>query len=413
MYFHSNSFVWGENKDKTNLSLERKTIALVELASHNEVLSNYCKILHAANFDLYVFTNAFNYSQIKDISFELEWNLQAEEESIVHFINRQKDKLNQCDLIIFTTIEKDFAFFFTLEFRSPKLFVVHKLMMFIDPRKQFMFDTDRIQNFKDLVKICRYHLYREKARNLNFIKRFDGLIFPSFRLKQHLENNRWDAELPRSLVIDFAVHERLEYRTNESKVLKVTIPGIISEKSRDYQLVVDAFRRFDFSEPIELTLMGKPRGTYGRKILANLQALTGAFLKLKTYEYFVDQEEFDQTLKESDFLILPIAKHMKVSIFKERNGYTCVSGNINDMLRFGTPALLPAYYPLEKSYESLVSTYDNAEDLAIQLSEWIKQKHYLHKREQAKVELAIHSVERIAKRIKSSLLEFIENHSTP
>jgi hypothetical protein len=274
-----------------------------------------------------------------------------------------------------------------------------------------MFDTNRIQNLKDLVKICRYYLSCKKARNLNFIKRFDGLVFPSLQLKQYLEDKKWDTELPNSLVIDFAVHERLDYRRSKSEVVKVTIPGIISEKSRDYQVVVDAFKLIELSEPILLTLMGKPKGNYGKRILSDLKTLEEGFLRLKTYEDFVEQERFDQTLRESDFLILPIAEYMKVSIYKEWNGYTCVSGNINDMLRFGTPALLPAYYPLKKGYESLVSTYSNAQDLANQLSEWIMQKHYLYKREIAKADLATYSIASIAKRVKGPLLEIIGNHS--
>lgn len=391
--------------------MDKRTIALVELASHNEVLSNYCKILHAANFNLCIFSNQFNYTQIKDLSFELEWNLQEEKESVSTYIKRIKGKLNQCDLIIFTTIEKNFAFFSKLDLFPPQILVVHKLMMFIDPRKQFMFDTNRIQNLKDLVKICRYYLSCEKTRNLNFIKGFDGLVFPSLQMKQYLDEKNWNTELPSSLVIDFAVHERLDYRPSKSEVMKVTIPGIISEKSRNYQVVVDAFKLVEISEPIELILMGRPKGKYGRKILADLQALTGISLKLKSYEHFVDQKEFDQTLKESDFLILPIAKYMKVSIYKEWNGYTCVSGNINDMLRFGTPSFLPAYYPLDKSFEPLISTYINAQDLASQISDWIKQKRYLDKREQAKSDLVMHSIARIAKRIKGPLLKIIENHS--
>jgi len=98
--------------------------------------------------------------------------------------------------------------------------------------------------------------------------------------------------------------------------------------------------------------------------------------ELKYYQSFIHQKEFDEQIIRSHFLLLPISKVMRYRHFKEMNGYTCVSGNINDMLYFGKPAVLPQFYPLEVTYESIVERYRDDDHLSTILLSWINQKKY-------------------------------------
>lgn len=387
--------------------MNARTVALVELASHNEVLSNYCKILNAAGFKILVFTNTFNRKQIS-LEFELEWVIQNETESNLQFVDKVKPQLNKLDLIIFTTIEREFNFFSNLDLIPPKLLVLHKLVMFVSPRKRFLLNRDRWQQVKDLVKIARYYFLYEKRRNLNFLQRFEGLILPSLQMQKYLKDQDWGVGLPSNLVIDFAVHENQIYRPSSSEVLVITIPGIISEKSRDYEVVLSAFEKFKPARKIELVLLGGSKAKYGRSVVSRFLALQSPTFEVRTYSKFVEQEEFDEVLQQSDMLLLPIAKYMKVSIFREINGFTCVSGNINDMLRYGIPALLPAYYPVQGSQADLIEVYENADDLANLLYRWIRDEIYLKKREGIGEVLTPFSPLKIAERIKAPLCSFIE-----
>ncbi len=388
----------------------RKTIALIELASHNEVLSNYCRILHSAGFRLVVFTNTFNRNQIS-LNFRLEWVVQQDSESTPDFIHRVKPQINEVDLILFTTIEREFKFFSAMEFIPPKLLVLHKLVMFVNPRKRFLFNRDSWQQVKDLVKIARFYLLRENRRNLRFLQQFHGLVLPSFTMESYLRHQGWEAMLPPHFVMDFAIHERPIYRPLRANRLLITIPGIISEKSRDYEVVIKAFEQFKPAKEVELVLMGKPKGQYGHRVISRFLSLQSDSLTVRTYTDFVEQEEFDDVLQRSDLLILPIAKHMKVSIFKEINGYTCVSGNINDMFRFGTPSLVPAYYPLEEPEAALIEAYHHADDLAKILDRWIREEIYLKKRANVQQALASCTPHEIGERIKAPLYFFMHTRT--
>ncbi len=386
----------------------RKTIALIELAFHNEVLASYCRILDAAGFSLMVFTNPFNQKQLADLAVDVVWNIKKEGESIIDYVFRVKASAETADLIIFTTIEKNFHFFTKPDFKVPRLLVIHKMNMFLDPSKSFRFDSSFKQNLKDLLKICRFYLLREKARNLRFIQSFDGVIFPSRQVSKYLVKKGWDVFIPPQIVMDFAIHEILQYDKVGEPSLTVSIPGIVSEKSRDYQVVIKALRKLQFTVPIKLILLGTLKGNYGRRVLRELESLQGIFFEVISYNEFVPQAEFEDVLRRSVFLILPMTRFPKISIFREINGYTCVSGNINDLLHFGTPALIPNYYPIDSGMKDLVESYGNADQLALKIHKWIVHKTYLLKRNLKPGQLSPFTSEAIAELVKNKLIEFMK-----
>lgn len=385
-----------------------KKIALVELAMHNEVLSNYAKILLAGSFEIVIFTNDFNYSQIGELQMPVRWVLQKGEENNIQFTRRIQPQLNDFSLVIFTTIEKDIRFFKSYTIRSPKALVVHKLNMFINPHKSFLFNEEMKQRAKDLVKMLRYYLFNERKLFLDFVRSFDYLIFPSEQVQTYLIQQGWDKGVPPHFVINFAVHEQLVSASSNTDVIHITIPGIISSKSRDYEVVLEAFREIKLSQPVVLNLLGKPKGKYGQKIIKGFRTLQQANLTVQTYDHFIEQLEFDKVLQQSDFLILPISHFMKVSIFKELNGFTCVSGNINDMMRFGIPSIIADYYPIDREMQTLTSSFHNAEELKTLVESWVDAKIYAAKRKELGTVLYPYIVEQLADRAKEEIGRLLE-----
>ena len=148
---------------------------------------------------------------------------------------------------------------------------------------------------------------------------------------------------------------------------------MISDKSRDYEAVLSALYTVK-SKNINLTLLGRPLGKYGDLMIKKYQELNN--LQLKYYTQFIDQENFDRVMRNTDFLILPMVQHMRFGVVTEQNGFSCVSGNINDMLRFGLPAIIPNFYPLEPHLEFMVERYKDSSQLAELVDKWSSRKSY-------------------------------------
>jgi len=125
-----------------------------------------------------------------------------------------------------------------------------------------------------------------------------------------------------------------------------------------------------------LVILGQAKTSYGRKIIHELEKLQNDNFSLKYYTSFIDQREFDEQIQRSNFLLLPISRVMRYRHFKEQNGHTCVSGNINDMLYFGKPSIIPDFYPLDQEQERIVERYQGVDDLAEILLQWINKKRY-------------------------------------
>ncbi len=382
-----------------------KKIGLIELASHNEVLSNYCQVLLTARYELIVFSNSFNRAQLRLENEKLRWIIQDPTVSGPDFLRENAELLNACELLIFITVAKHFDFYRSLHTRPPRVLVMHDVVAFISPQKEFLLAETGISRLKDIVKVLLFYLRREGQNRLRLVRSFDWLALPNLTMKKYLDQKAW--KLPPTFVFDFAVHENLRYQKGEDAITRITIPGIISNKSRDYQVVLQAFQSLEYVSKIKLTLLGKPKGHYGRKIVSAFKALQSHQLEVQYFEQFVEQSEFDTVLENTDFLLLPISRFMKVGIFREMNGFTCVSGNINDMLRFGIPALLPEFYPLPKEVEPLVGRFASAEDLADKLIHWINNKEYLERRKLAGEALKNFTIEQRAKEIRGVLDKII------
>jgi len=104
--------------------------------------------------------------------------------------------------------------------------------------------------------------------------------------------------------------------------------------------------------------------------------LESATIRITSFTSFIEQRTFDKYLQEADFLILPAQRFMRFNFFMEQNSKTCVSGNINDMVRYGIPSLLPTYYKLDGSIDGITERYGSQEDLEGLLLSWINEAKY-------------------------------------
>jgi len=358
-------------------------IAIVELESHNEVLRAYLLVLLEMDYKILCLTTPFNYEQLVDLkdSRKINFVLKEKSDSYEKFFSKNKERLSVCDISIITTIPLRNPFFQSYLFPCKTIFVVHKYHSYFDPSNNV-----KLSGLKDIGRMIKGKLAGYSKMYLRAISNFSAIVMPSYPSYKYA--NEHNVHGPHKLIgyLDFAINEFISIKQKDN-IVQIVIPGTIGIKSRDYKPLIDAVKTIknQIQVPIQFHLLGRPMGAYGDEVIAQCKNLESTQIQFSFYQEFIHQSKFDEVMMKADFLILPIAEQMKFDIYQEKNGYSCVSGNINDMLKYGLPSILPSYYPLDKNLEKMISRYKNSNELGDILLKWIETKKYNEIKESSEV----------------------------
>jgi hypothetical protein len=388
----------------------KKHIGLIELAFHNEVLRAYIIALLETDFKISIFSTEFNYNQIYDFQDHkgLSWNLKNEQESFKAYMERVKTDMSNCDLLIISTLPKD-SYFNTVTWPSKSVYVVHDNHYYFEPVQHLSASSELVNNTKDNLKIIKFFLTGERKKNLSKIKTFDHLAFPSNTVHSYMKLKPYARDFPFGEVFDFAINDPSMTDQEMDEELIITVPGTINNKSRDYDLLKESLIKLKtlLKQKVTIQILGKSKGSIGARHLKNLKSLESDQLKVVTYSQFIDQKDFDVIMKKTHFMVLPILQHLKFDVCLEKNGYSCVSGNINDIVKYGIPAIVPHYYPLEEAIEKMVMRYDISFDLPMKINEWVENKEYIEIRKNAITILKPFSASEMGKSFHKRILKMI------
>lgn len=348
-----------------------KSIALVEMASHNEVLRSYMVALLAADCKIVCCTTNFNHRQLYDLQDDdrIKWQLKNDEESNEQFFGRIDETIRTCNALIVTTIDKDLSFFSRYKFPTRSFFVIHHYHAVLEPLTHFFLGK---QDLKHYLKIIRYFLRNQKRKVDRLISNYDGLILPSSTVREYARTRAAFGK-HNFVLADFCVHESDRVHAS-AETINAIVPGAINRMTRDYDLLVQVMKQVatQLQRPFTLTLLGQPQGEYGQRVLKSLSDLDNEYFTFRCHKTgFIQQKDYDAQMKKADFLILPINPHMKHDIFKEISSQSAVSGNIGDMVRYSLPAILPAHYRLHTDLEQMVGRYEGVADFCRTLLSWI------------------------------------------
>jgi len=375
-----------------------KNIAIVELESHNEVLRAYLLVLLEMEYQILCLTTPFNYKQLVDLQGnpKIDFVLKEKSDLYLDYFESNKELLGICDAAIVTTVPLRDRFFKTYRFPCKSIFVVHKYHSYFSPS-----DNIKISSLKDTWRKIKGKLGGYGERYLTAISNFSGIVMPSDISFSYAKSKNEHGRNRLLGSLDFAINEFISENQN-NEITQIVIPGTIGLKSRDYLPCVDAIRNIkdELKSKIHIHLLGRPKGTYGEKIIAQCKLMESENLKFSFYREFIIQSKFDKIMFNVDFLILPIAEYMKFDIYQEKNGYSCVSGNINDMLKYGLPSIMPSYYPIDKPLETMVSRYESSDQLGNILLEWINEKKYNQIKEKSEQVLKTYSIEKMSKKFQ-------------
>lgn len=191
-----------------------------------------------------------------------------------------------------------------------------------------------------------------------------GVLLPDLRLRK-------TGDPLRSRAINIAYPQRPPTEFTRDEV-RCCVPGRLYP-GRDHSEVLSALERAAprLTKRLRVEFLGEHSAEETKTAVEAARKAVAPSVDLRDHPDYVAQEEFDLTLSEADFLILPVAEQLTRNGIVETRGRTCVTGNVNDMVRFGLPSLLPAFYPLSGHIDGMTARYDGIASLADLIVDWV------------------------------------------
>lgn len=356
--------------------LSFKTIALIELYDHGEVLQTVCELLDAETENILVLSKP----QIKyDLenrglqSLKIQWHLIGAEERYGDFFKRKESILSQCDWVFLLTVNRPFALFASLKFLDKAVLLIHNVHAFLDPWRSIYWSREKAVEI--FLRQMRFWLSGDFFALRQLLKKSKIWAFPSTAVLTEAETQRWIPKNQAKVVLPFALFPSTQKVSPKKGTTKICIPGTIKSNGRDYQLIVRVFRKIlkEVKNPIQVCLLGVAKGRYGERVQALFQQLANSSANLSVifYTTHIPQSVFNTQLLETDFMVLPLTAYSQYDGFLERLGYSTISGGVNDALRFGLPTLISASYGREESWGDLIQLYHSELELEMYMKNWI------------------------------------------
>lgn len=348
-----------------------KKVSLLEFAHHSEVLFSYVLVfLEKPDAEIVVYCSEWVYSQcyLLHQNKHIVWNVKSKNQTTEQFLDDQLNKIDQSQLIIATSHEDSSNKVLDLsKFKSRKILVAHKLNTFFRPYSSLK-SSDRWYG-RTILKLKLLKFYFKRNAVVSLLKEVDAIAVDNKRLANRYASLNL---LKPCIVFPFGV-KYFESKKPQNKYLKIVVPGSVSQRSRDYNSLFQALPLIKYSGKIEIELLGK---LDDKSIISTLESLNFPKINIVYHTSFVDQRLFDTKMLSADFLVLPIQKNMSYGPIKEDSGYSCISGNTNDIIRYGIAAITPDYYPLDSALQEITEQYSGTEGLAAKIDEWALTKKY-------------------------------------
>ncbi len=359
-------------------------IALIEFDYHAEVLRNTLHILLHNGNEVHVFTSERIWQKVdwdkgsKGLSLHLQ-----KKDSLTKFLEHKRSAINGCDLILFNTLASNFKLWSKQELKAPIVLRIHNAnATFTSLLKAYRPIWKPFFMWKDLSYFIRIVLGKQEPfYKSRFLKKVDHYAFPDEGIRSFAVNE-FGLNPNQCISLPFVFWESVKpIQKTSPKNLNLTIIGKVDRRNRDYEIVVNAFKRIASQLEqkgihIKLNLLGKAVGSYASRVIDDLEKLNSANFQLNSFSDFVSQEEFENELDQTSFLIIPTRIRTRFTVYSEWYGSTKISGSINDVIRYHRLALINAEYPVPKDISQAFRPYKDANDLAEQILQQAETHEY-------------------------------------
>lgn len=342
------------------------SLILIEPFHHYEVLHSLLRMVLATGGSATVITNEFCKKHIQlDHSSAITWLVEPSTEAV---IQQQQGLLQKASTIIFTTIDP-YSIFWTWRLSKKKVAAyVHNAHSFFDVLEY------SIPSFFYRLKNWSYVVRGDYQRQKEILAQLTNVLVPDQRIADHLRSKIAIESRKKVKTLPFAFPE-FAPKIHLDNPIQVTVPGTVSNRLRDYEILLTCLPKVDqiIKIPVQINLLGR---VGEEKVRRSFEKLTLKNIKIKLFEGYISPKVFEQQMRATDFLLLPIQEKVIYKAHYEYRGKSSVSGNINDLTRYALPAIIPDFYPLDDSLEEWVVRYSNTKTIIDTLITWISNQAF-------------------------------------
>ncbi len=344
-----------------------KRIAYIELDTHAEIALNFMELVNdstAFSVDYY-----FSEKILKFLGFaqndKLPENIKkATPENLI-----QQLSTDNYQLIIIGTVHRYFNVFEKIAEKFNTSIICHNLN-FVKASNFDLLSSVFKEDFQYRLKLL---LKEGLLRKSNVYKKAKNLLV--------LDRGFDSAQPDKYKFLPIFYTKFLEKPKNETYT--IIIPGAVSQKRRDYEKIIKELKNLELNfdegefcracpeisgnetfvenneqrkessvgttQKIQVIFLGKAQGKE-LEILQNFEQSKPENISIKYFTEKVPQDVFDDYMQKADVLWCPIQQETEFFSQKEIYGFTKMSGNIGDAVKFGKLAVFPENYPSKYSF---------------------------------------------------------------
>jgi len=351
-------------------------IAVIELDTHSECLYSFCKIFAGSEHHLTIYTKMSIHNEITGESFmkQFDWQIKPQKLSKAKYLRQINDSLNTHDIIFISTVESCYRTYANLDYGALTVLRIHNANTWLNRWKSISISFSPYILYKDLSYFIRIAIYGlDWLHTKKLVERINFITLPNKTIQQYVEKHGLVDPEKIAPCFPLAVYDNSNTNDKNKDVVRITVPGAVDQRRRDYQLLLSAWKQIipKLEKRVELSLLGKTKGGYGKRIVHAFQDLQSDKFKFRSYLNRLQQLEFNDVMRNSDLLVSPIILDTRYKIYREKYGFTKISGIETDVIRHGIPAIIPSGYPLDENLKQLIDGYDSVEGLSRLLLEYI------------------------------------------
>jgi hypothetical protein len=291
----------------------------------------------------------------------------AEKADLEHIAGQKYDKIFVVTLeAYFKEPHRIMNIFTDIEFNCPINYVIHNLdfwfqQSFSNKIKNIVYQLKGINDF--IYKLKIYFVYAKVNKKIiEKVKKSGG----SFITLTENVANELRLYTPSVFSIPFSIFDNsIKDNSFSNEKIRICLPGYVSTTRRNYAAIFDILEG-EYGEQLRDTiewdfLGGIAKQEHGDSVVKRARALISKGFSINIYDKpSVGLQEFDDNLAKADIVLGNLHLQQGVNLVY---GKTKESGLIFTMIKAAKPGLVPSEYPLEKSLESSVLTFDKYEEL--------------------------------------------------
>ncbi len=336
-----------------------KKIAYIELDTHAEIALNFMELMNdskAFSVDYY-----FSEKILKTLGLQETDNIKkVSAENILQNLSQYQLPNTKYDLILIGTVHRYFNVFEKVAEKFNTSIICHNLN-FVKASNFDLLSSVFKEDFQFRLKLL---LKEGLLRKSNVYKKAKNLLV--------LDRGFDSAQPDKYKFLPIFYTKFLEKPKNETYT--IVIPGAVSQKRRDYKSVIIKLKNLELNfdkgefcracpeisgnetfvenneqrkessvgttQKIQVIFLGKAQGKE-LEILQDFEQSKPENISIKYFTEKVPQDVFDDYMQKADVLWCPIQQETEFFSQKEIYGFTKMSGNIGDAVKFGKLAVFP------------------------------------------------------------------------